>query len=72
MGYLLLGTCGYSVGNKAFGGMVELNAEGGELLAKPASSWNVLSSLGHNTNELSPTHVNTKLHEADISNHEAS
>ena len=72
MGYLALITCGYGAGNKAYGGMVELNAEGGEMLTKPASSWNVLSSLGRNTNELSPTHVNTKLHEADISNHEAS
>ena len=72
MEHLALRTHGYYMGNMVDGDVVELNAEGGELLANPTSIWNVLSSLGRNTNELSPTCVNTELHEASISNHEAS
>ena len=70
--HLVLRTYGYDTGNRVDGSMVELNAEGGELLAKPASRWNVPSSLGRNANELSLLCVNTELREACISNHETS
>ena len=70
--HLALRTYGYDVGNRVDGVMVELNAKGGELLVKPASSWNVPSILGHNTNKLSLVCVNAELREANISNHEAS
>ena len=51
VGYLAPRPRSDDAGNKANDDVVELNDEGGEMLANPASSWLVFSSLGHNTAE---------------------
>ena len=70
VGYLAPKPRGDDAGNKVNDDVVELNDEGGEMLANPASSSLVFSSLGRNTAELNHVCVNADLHDGSTSIYE--